>query len=93
MAMSPHVKITKMQKIIFQKESKHATRKVLVNSSNGNVKITQLYKWDGAQEEIISLNHFDAKAIAVAILAAFPNETAYLIKELYENYLNETNEK
>jgi hypothetical protein len=83
-----------MQEIIFERERKHVTRKVLVvNKRLGNIRITQLYKWDGATEEIISLSYREATAIAVAILAAFPNETAELIKGMYENYLNETNEK
>jgi hypothetical protein len=91
--MSPRVKIKKMQKIIFEKESKHVTRKVLFNARLGNVKITQLYKWEGAKEEIINLTRSEAMCIASVILAAFPNETAELFKGLYDNYLNENNEK
>ena len=81
-----------MRKIIFEKVGKASTETASVNQRK-DVKITQLWHYDGAKEEVLLLTYREATSIAVAILAAFPDDTAALIKGMYKNYLNQNNEK
>lgn len=76
-------------------DREHVITKVNVSERGDRFWISKTYRLHGKEVncERIMLTYREATAAAIAILAAFPEDTAELIKGMYNNYSNETDKK
>lgn len=95
-AMVRGVKLYKMVgRNLMTMDKKRVITKVNVSERGDIFIIEKIYKLDGkeVEPEKMILSYREATAAAIAILAAFPEDTAELIKGMYNNYSNETDKK